>query len=164
MKWDNCMKWSFKTKVKVELEYEFSVECELDLAYPWDFPMDENRSARLIGTKLEAVRLLPVDPLKLKVLLTDDIEDQAAKIVRENLSHVWEAEAFKTYYLSRSVSELLAESVRARNCMKRLGINTVGELVSRTASELLECKNFGPGTLDLIEEKLAEIGLALKEG
>src|SRR5487761_493661 len=32
-------------------------------------------------------------------------------------------------------------SVRARKCMIRLGINTIGELVRRTGDDLLECKN-----------------------
>src|SRR5213076_2693082 len=44
--------------------------------------------------------------------------------------------------LNKPVSELNL-SVRARKCMNRLGIQTMGELVQRTADELLESKNFG---------------------
>src|SRR5205823_12486705 len=47
-------------------------------------------------------------------------------------------------------------SVRARKCMNRLGINTLGELVQRTADELLEAKNFGMTSLNEVREKLAQ--------
>ena len=49
--------------------------------------------------------------------------------------------------LNKPVSELNL-SVRARKCMNRLGINTLGELVQRTADELLESKNFGMTSLN----------------
>ncbi len=45
-------------------------------------------------------------------------------------------------------------SVRARKCMIRLGINTIGELVRRTGDDLLECKNFGVTSLNEVREKL----------
>jgi DNA-directed RNA polymerase subunit alpha len=53
-------------------------------------------------------------------------------------------------------------SVRARKCMNRLGINTLGELVQRTADELLEAKNFGMTSLNEVREKLATYGLKLR--
>jgi DNA-directed RNA polymerase subunit alpha len=53
-------------------------------------------------------------------------------------------------------------SVRARKCMNRLGINTLGELVQRTADELLESKNFGMTSLTEVREKLRQFGLALR--
>src|SRR5579884_1656769 len=63
--------------------------------------------------------------------------------------------------LSKPVSDLNL-SVRARKCMNRLGINTVGELVSRTADELLESKNFGMTSLSEVREKLGQLGLTLR--
>ncbi len=63
--------------------------------------------------------------------------------------------------LSRPVSELNL-SVRARKCMNRLGINTLGDLVQRTADELLEAKNFGMTSLNEVREKLAQYGLTLR--
>ncbi len=45
-------------------------------------------------------------------------------------------------------------SVRARKCMSKLGINTVGELLIHTGDELLECKNFGVTSLNEVREKL----------
>jgi DNA-directed RNA polymerase subunit alpha len=53
-------------------------------------------------------------------------------------------------------------SVRARKCTTKLGINTIGELVRRTAEDLLECKNFGVTSLNEVREKLAERGLKLR--
>ena len=53
-------------------------------------------------------------------------------------------------------------SVRARKCMSRLGIQTIGELVRRTQDELLECKNFGVTSLKEIREKLTIQNLKLR--
>ena len=56
----------------------------------------------------------------------------------------------------------LALSVRARKCTTKLGISTIGELVRRTAEDLMECKNFGVTSLNEVREKLAERGLKLR--
>ena len=53
-------------------------------------------------------------------------------------------------------------SVRARKCTTKLGIMTVGDLVRRTAEDLLECKNFGVTSLNEVREKLADRGLKLR--
>jgi len=53
-------------------------------------------------------------------------------------------------------------SVRARKCMNRLNIQTIGELVRKTADEMLECKNFGVTSLNEIREKLALAPFNLK--
>ena len=45
-------------------------------------------------------------------------------------------------------------SVRARKCMTKLGIQTVGELIVHTGDELMECKNFGVTSLNEVREKL----------
>jgi DNA-directed RNA polymerase subunit alpha len=63
--------------------------------------------------------------------------------------------------LNKPVSDLNL-SVRARKCMNRLGINTLGDLVQRTADELLESKNFGQTSLSEVREKLQQYGLALR--
>ncbi len=55
-------------------------------------------------------------------------------------------------------------SVRSRKCMERLGIETIGALVSRTEPELLSAKNFGQTSLNEIKARLEERGLRLKEG
>jgi DNA-directed RNA polymerase subunit alpha len=63
--------------------------------------------------------------------------------------------------LNKPVSDLNL-SVRARKCMNRLGINTLGDLINRTADELLESKNFGMTSLSEVREKLAQYGLTLR--
>jgi DNA-directed RNA polymerase subunit alpha len=63
--------------------------------------------------------------------------------------------------LSKPVGELNL-SVRARKCMIRLAINTMGELVRKTGDELLECKNFGVTSLNEVREKLSMMGLKLR--
>ena len=63
--------------------------------------------------------------------------------------------------LNKPVSELNL-SVRARKCMSRLGINTLGELIQRGENELLEAKNFGQTSLSEVREKLALLGLSLR--
>jgi DNA-directed RNA polymerase subunit alpha len=63
--------------------------------------------------------------------------------------------------LAKPVADLNL-SVRARKCMTRLNINTLGELVQRTADELLESKNFGMTSLTEVREKLAQFGLTLR--
>lgn len=52
-------------------------------------------------------------------------------------------------------------SVRARKCMSRSGITTVGDLIRKTADELLQYKNFGVTSLTEVRDKLTEMGLHL---
>jgi len=63
--------------------------------------------------------------------------------------------------LSTPVAEL-GLSVRSRRCMARLNIQTVGDLIARTADELLSIKNFGQVSLNEVRTKLAELGLSLR--
>ena len=63
--------------------------------------------------------------------------------------------------MNKPISELNF-SVRARKCMNRLSIGTVGELIQRTADELLEMKNFGQTSLVEVREKLVELNLKLR--
>jgi DNA-directed RNA polymerase subunit alpha len=63
--------------------------------------------------------------------------------------------------MAKSIADL-SLSVRARKCMARLGITTIGELISHTADQLLEVKNFGVTSLNEIRSKLAEISLKLQ--
>ncbi len=53
-------------------------------------------------------------------------------------------------------------SVRARKCMSKLNIQTLGDLLKHTGDELLECKNFGITSLNEVREKLTGMALKLK--
>lgn len=57
--------------------------------------------------------------------------------------------------------EELELSVRAYNCLKSAGINTIAELVQKTENELLKTKNFGKRSLEEIKEVLNSMGLKL---
>jgi DNA-directed RNA polymerase subunit alpha len=59
--------------------------------------------------------------------------------------------------------EELDLTVRSYNCLKREGINTVGELLSRTEADLLDIRNFGQKSIDEVKMKLAGMGLGLKD-
>ncbi|MFO0889666.1 MAG: DNA-directed RNA polymerase subunit alpha C-terminal domain-containing protein [Isosphaeraceae bacterium] len=63
--------------------------------------------------------------------------------------------------LNKPISEL-SLSVRARKCMSKLNIQTVGDLAKRSGDELLECKNFGVTSLNEVRDKLGTLGLKLK--
>lgn len=53
-------------------------------------------------------------------------------------------------------------SERPRNCLKRAQVNTIGELLQKSADDLLAVTNFGSKSLDEVIEKLNERGLALR--
>jgi len=59
--------------------------------------------------------------------------------------------------------EELDLTVRSYNCLKREGINSVGELISRTEADLLDIRNFGQKSIDEVKMKLAGMGLGLKD-
>ena len=59
--------------------------------------------------------------------------------------------------------EELELSVRSFNCLKRAGINTVGDLTMRTVEEMMKVRNLGKKSLEEEEKKLAELGLSLKK-
>jgi DNA-directed RNA polymerase subunit alpha len=59
--------------------------------------------------------------------------------------------------------EELDLTVRSYNCLKREGIHTVGELVSRSEADLMDIRNFGAKSIDEVKGKLHGMGLALKD-
>src|SRR5919107_1276573 len=59
--------------------------------------------------------------------------------------------------------EDLQLTVRSYNCLKREGIHTVGELITRSEQDLLDIRNFGQKSIDEVKAKLHEMGLSLKD-
>ncbi|HVE92755.1 MAG TPA: DNA-directed RNA polymerase subunit alpha [Actinomycetota bacterium] len=59
--------------------------------------------------------------------------------------------------------EQLDLSVRALNCLKREGINTLGQLLEYSMEDLMDIRNFGEKSVVEVDEKLKEMGLGLKE-
>ncbi len=55
-------------------------------------------------------------------------------------------------------------SVRSRNCLAKMGVRTLGDLIQRTEAELLSYKNFGETSLQEIKDILAQKSLRLGMG
>ena len=53
-------------------------------------------------------------------------------------------------------------SVRARKCLQKLNLRSIGELTHKTEAELLGCKNFGVTSLNEIKKALQGLGLSLR--
>ena len=105
----------------------------------------------------------------------DEAISLAAKVLSEHLSlfinlsenakntevMVEKEEDDKEKALEMNIDELEL-SVRSYNCLKRAGINTVEELVSKTPEEMMKVRNLGRKSLDEVFAKLKELGLELK--
>jgi DNA-directed RNA polymerase subunit alpha len=63
--------------------------------------------------------------------------------------------------LSNSVDDLQL-SVRARKCLQKLKLRTIGDLAHKTEAELLGVKNFGVTSLNEIKKALSSLGLSLR--
>jgi len=54
-------------------------------------------------------------------------------------------------------------SVRAYNCLKRAGINTLGDLTEKSELEMMKIRNLGKKSLKEVIDKIKEIGLKFRE-
>ena len=67
---------------------------------------------------------------------------------------------------SNGLDEILIEElelgVRSYNCLKRAGVQTVGDLVRKTRSELNAIPNFGSKSIEEVIETLHARGLDLQ--
>ncbi|MEW6243239.1 MAG: DNA-directed RNA polymerase subunit alpha [Bacillota bacterium] len=104
------------------------------------------------ATSLAAKILM--EHLKLFVSLTDDVEKVEIMVEKE--------ENERGRILDMPIEELEL-SVRSFNCLKRAGINTVGQLTEKTDEEMIKVRNLGKKSLEEVKLKLAALGLSLKE-
>ncbi|MHC4563953.1 MAG: tetratricopeptide repeat protein, partial [Planctomycetota bacterium] len=70
-------------------------------------------------------------------------------------------EAEEQGLLNKPVDDLQL-SVRARKCLQKLNISTIGDLTRTTEAELLGCKNFGVTSLNEVKKALTGVGLSLR--
>ena len=63
--------------------------------------------------------------------------------------------------LNKPVGDLQL-SVRARKCLQKLDLRTIGDLCRKTDAELLGCKNFGVTSLNEIKKSITTLGLSLR--
>ena len=54
-------------------------------------------------------------------------------------------------------------SVRAYNCLKRAGINTLGDLTSKSELEMMRIRNLGKKSLKEVIDKIKEMGLKFRD-
>jgi len=106
-------------------------------------------SLREIKTILEPKGLYLGMALEDKQLVSAEITDESVAEDQE--------EGLK----SKPVDDLRL-SVRARKCLQKLNIRSIGEITSKTDAELLGCKNFGVTSLNEVKIALTDLGLSLR--
>jgi DNA-directed RNA polymerase subunit alpha len=74
-----------------------------------------------------------------------------------------EAEAPQAHGMENFPIEELELGVRSYNCLKRVGIETIGDLVTKSENELAAIPNFGKKSIEEVRETLAAHGLNLRE-
>jgi DNA-directed RNA polymerase subunit alpha len=74
-----------------------------------------------------------------------------------------EAEAPQAHGMENFPIEELELGVRSYNCLKRVGIETIGDLVSKTEGELAAIPNFGKKSIEEVRETLQAHGLTLRD-
>ena len=110
-------------------------------------------------------------------LCPDEAVSLAAKVLSEHLSLfidlsdtakkadvMVEKEADKDGKIYDMNIDELELSVRSYNCLKRAGINTVGELTNKTSDDMMKVRNLGRKSLEEVLAKLKELGLQLSVG
>ena len=91
--------------------------------------------------------------LNLFVELSDEAKKADILVERE--------ETIKEKVLEMTIEEL-DMSVRSFNCLKRAGIDTVEDLISRTEEDMIKVRNLGKKSLEEVIQKLHSLGLELK--
>lgn len=87
-----------------------------------------------------------------------DLSDKESK--DEPIFEEIEEEDKKQEYPSIEELEL---SVRAHNCLKREGIDSVEKLLEYSEDELLDIRNFGQKSIHEVKDKIKELGLSFKQ-
>lgn len=84
--------------------------------------------------------------------LSDEMKDTEILVVKSDNG--------KEKVLEMTIEELDL-SVRSFNCLKRAGINTVEDLISKTEDDMMKVRNLGRKSLDEVVAKLASLGFDL---
>lgn len=145
--------------------------------------MDSSHSpVRKVNFTIENTRVGQItdyDKLTLEVWTNGTISAKSAvslsaKIMSEHLAlfinlasdtdvveDVWKGDEgeVKEQILTKTIEDLDL-SVRSFNCLKRAGINTVGDLISKSPEEMMRVRNLGKKSLEEVIAKLEEYGLS----
>ncbi len=79
-------------------------------------------------------------------------------VEEEFFAELKKEESKKEKVLEMSIEELEL-SVRSFNCLKRAGIATVEDLISKSESEMMKVRNLGKKSFDEVTAKLHSLGL-----
>jgi len=96
--------------------------------------------------------------------LTGHLSLFAGLTSKESANNVNEPEDDRREKIMEMTIEELDLSVRAYNCLKRAGINSIAELMQRNQDDMMKVRNLGRKSLEEVEQKLAGLGLILQPG
>lgn len=127
-------------------------KCDSEIAY-----LDAELNKKIIEGELVTLAGLSLDTFDFGISTvqypSDEIDD-GFDIVEGDM---------KEGQLNEMTIEELELSVRSFNCLKRVGINTVTELVSKTREDMMRVRNLGRKGLEEVENKLISLGLSFSE-
>ncbi len=87
--------------------------------------------------------------------------DQASSTLPEG--EIFNAQVDESEGVLDTPIEELDLSVRSYNCLKRQGVNTIGQLTECSEQDLLNIRNFGAKSIEEVKDKLVSMGLNLKQ-
>ncbi len=176
-------------ELRKAVQQDDQAEYRFKLAYLLDLVGEEEEAVALYEELCDRERPHVNALLNLAVLYEDRGEiSQAEKCLKQILEteplhrrarmFMKDVEASKDMYYDEEHARDLAKrnalldtpvtdfelSVRARNCLKKMQIRTLGDLLKITEAELLSYKNFGETSLTEIKTMLASKGLRLGQG
>ena len=83
--------------------------------------------------------------------------------IAKNMSIMSQKEMSEKDKMLETPIEELEFSVRSYNCLKRAGIHTVADILSRTEHDMMKVRNLGKKSLDEVIAKVASLGLSFKK-
>lgn len=180
-------KGSIKAEIKIEKDknYRTAEENNAEDEPIGVIPIDTIFSpVKLVSFKVENTRvgqMTNFDKLSLNIktngsLKPEEALSQASKIINDYMALLidvsdttdkdklifeeMEEEDMHQEYPSIEELEL---SVRAFNCLKREGVDTVEKLLEYTKDELLDIRNFGQKSIQEVKDKIKELGLSFRK-
>jgi DNA-directed RNA polymerase subunit alpha len=163
-----------------------NMQAKFELAYTLDLHGEDERALELYESCIQQPPLHVNALMNLAVLYEDDGDFDNAERCLEQVLHQYpnhkraqlflqDVQSCKDMYydedqerdrekrnavLDIPISDFEL-SVRSRNCLKKMNINTLGDLLHTTETELLAYKNFGETSLNEIKAMLTQKGLRL---
>lgn len=120
----------------------------------------ESNALRKLRTPRNLRLLLPNYSLRVETLQ----EQQQLQIINKRLTEAEEKVKSKNIedILNAKLDELEL-SVRSYNCLKRAGINTIGDLSKRSVYDMMKVRNLGRKSLEEVISKLKDVGIELSD-